>query len=596
MKMNKLFLFIAGCCLIVTACTKDTVKLQAEIEPTGGQKSYVDVQNYSCFSSGDQVNINGTPVTVSNITRNGRQVEFEVPSATTYNAVFPSSIISGVLSSSSTTNVAVTLPATQTYAVENNVQKVEMPMAARLESANGTLLFHNLCALVKINITNSLQGTMEITSIEVSSSSHELSGSGYIDNLRSSTPKVVMNSGASKKVTLSFTTAENLATNASKSYYVVIPPAANATQFQVKVNCNVAAGSFGKKQSSGSFTFERNVIYNVNFNLSSGFSVSPTKKVEFAPGNLQYRATSNGTPGSLTHTTATGTANGQWRFAEHQWDYVGGEDYNNTNHLGTVSGSSNTKIVSNTTDAQNVWLNHFKNYTGWIDQFIFGTSGYNNGAYLYQPYEFDQQTYGKWQITGLSDTTVLVTVSNLVGNNKYSDWAYFNTIYNPKTGQTDAPETWRTLSYDEWYYLINNRPNADKKYGTANVGGVDGLILIPDYFIDPQKSKGTDAFNPNAPDYTTNVYTASNWAFMENRGCVFLPRAKMIASRVGFDNITNKCKEFSTFYNNAQLGAYWSSTYGAYLVLVMEQYTIVQRDGPINPYTKMSVRPVKDLQ
>lgn len=59
------------------------------------------------------------------------------------------------------------------------------------------------------------------------------------------------------------------------------------------------------------------------------FSVSPTKKVAFSPGNLQYNK-----------------GNGTWRFAEHQWDVVG----------------ENNESVS------------YEWYTGWLDVFGWGTA------------------------------------------------------------------------------------------------------------------------------------------------------------------------------------------------------------------------------
>ena len=57
------------------------------------------------------------------------------------------------------------------------------------------------------------------------------------------------------------------------------------------------------------------------------FSVSNTKKVAFSSGNLQYQASTK-----------------KWRFAENQWDYIGG---------------ANTNISSS--------------YSGWIDLFGWGT-------------------------------------------------------------------------------------------------------------------------------------------------------------------------------------------------------------------------------
>ena len=73
------------------------------------------------------------------------------------------------------------------------------------------------------------------------------------------------------------------------------------------------------------------------------FSVSATKQVHFSQGNLQYQASTN-----------------TWRFAEHQYDYVGTQtaDYCGF-YGGNVSGSDNRNISST--------------YNGWIDLFGWGT-------------------------------------------------------------------------------------------------------------------------------------------------------------------------------------------------------------------------------
>lgn len=45
--------------------------------------------------------------------------------------------------------------------------------------------------------------------------------------------------------------------------------------------------------------------------IRAEFSVSDSTKVYFSQGNLQYQASTN-----------------TWRFAEHQWDYVGNDNEN----------------------------------------------------------------------------------------------------------------------------------------------------------------------------------------------------------------------------------------------------------------------------
>ena len=99
---------------------------------------------------------------------------------------------------------------------------------------------------------------------------------------------------------------------------------------------------------------------------------------------------------------------GTWRFAEHQYDYIG---------------SGNT---------------FERRDTGWIDLFGWGTSGYNNT----KPY---------------SIVFCPSNVTSLTGANANYDWGQFNTIYNPRTRNYDPFGTWRTLTHDEWWYLCSNR-------------------------------------------------------------------------------------------------------------------------------------------
>ena len=77
---------------------------------------------------------------------------------------------------------------------------------------------------------------------------------------------------------------------------------------------------------------------------------------------------------------------------------------------------------------------------------------------------------------------------------------------------------WRTLTGDEWHYVIWDRVRADDKRGAATVCGVHGMILLPDNW-----SGGT--FHADFNGWSTNVYDASSWSDMEAAGAVFLPAA-----------------------------------------------------------------------
>ena len=210
--------------------------------------------------------------------------------------------------------------------------------------------------------------------------------------------------------------------------------------------------------------------------LPGEFSVSATKKVRFSKGNLQYQASTK-----------------TWRFAEHQYDYIG----------------DNNKNISST-------------YTGWIDLFGWGTSGYNGK----DPYmiSFLATDYGNGE-------------RNIAGTNY--DWGDYNAISNGG----NQPGLWRTLTSDEWKYLFSSRTNYNKLWSYATVNGIKGVVLLPDSWSLPSGVTFTAA----SKDFGTNVYTVAQWTKMENAGAVFLPAA---GYRVG-----------TSMYYVGTDGEYWSSTY-----------------------------------
>lgn len=203
-------------------------------------------------------------------------------------------------------------------------------------------------------------------------------------------------------------------------------------------------------------------------------------QVYFSKGNLQYQA-------------STGT----WRFAEHQWDYVGGSRRDDeTVQNGTVANSDNCKVDVN--------------YSGWIDLFGWGTSGWNSGADCYAPYESSREA--KRYLPGDDQD------NNLTGDYANADWGVYNAISN---GGNKAG-LWRTLSSDEWEYVLNKR--SGDRYAKATVNDIPGLILLPD---------GWDASvyefkYPNRPKeaWDSHVIAKSLWEnTLEPAGAVFLPAA-----------------------------------------------------------------------
>ena len=246
----------------------------------------------------------------------------------------------------------------------------------------------------------------------------------------------------------------------------------------------------------------------------NAFSVSATKMVNFAKGNLQYQASTK-----------------TWRFAENQYDYIG-------------SGNAN---ISDT-------------YDGWIDFFGWGTGNNPTDA---SKDDSDYQTFVDWG-------------TNTIG--------------------TDVPDSWRTLSKDEWYYIFFTRANASKLFGFATVNKVVGIIILPDNWTTPAEvtftpstEKGLAAtddhyYNSKGDNYTHNTYALEDWKKLENAGAVFLPAA---GYRDG-----NKVDD--VLYN----ARYWSSTKNgvnaAYLLGFSDKSIYPQ--SSLNSHHGYTVRLVRDAK
>ena len=246
------------------------------------------------------------------------------------------------------------------------------------------------------------------------------------------------------------------------------------------------------------------------------FSISETQQIFFSKGNLQYQA-------------STGT----WRFAEHQWDYVGGSD----EAYGTVY--ENGVKCDNTQISQT--------YSGWIDLFGWATSGWNNNNHYYQPWdtentgwEIDGFGYGYWDGE--------YAQYSMTGDYANMDWGVYNAISN---GGNEAG-LWRTGA-SEIAYIIGSRHNAAYLQSNGTVNDVKGKILLPDAWILPNGV----SFLGSAGDFETNNYNLEEWAIMENAGAVFLPQAGY-RSGLNYDNYGSFNYWDSYCPSNNGSAYYWS--------------------------------------
>ena len=297
-------------------------------------------------------------------------------------------------------------------------------------------------------------------------------------------------------------------------------------------------------------------FYHPSTSLNATFSVSATKKVIFAGGNLQYNAAQN-----------------QWRFAEHQYDVIG-----DAPGSGNLTGTKNNGVSCGGTISDRATQDK------WIDLFQWGTSGYRNTGYeakqtgknynvpasvcathdctqkyVYQPWDLDDRgnenpINAKYLLLckgSLIDSSLVGTMTQ-----SESDWAWHNPISNGGCEDSEfgmicynSVHNWYVPSKAELQYIYKNRVNAHDliAFATLMIGAFEkhGILLLPDAWDwdlpglegwdekwvanTPFNDKGNiaerDATFVNEFKWSDNVLTEAEWNTFESYGAVFLPAA-----------------------------------------------------------------------
>ena len=165
--------------------------------------------------------------------------------------------------------------------------------------------------------------------------------------------------------------------------------------------------------------------------------------------------------------------------------------------------------------------------------------------YIGQYYEGWIDLFG-W---GTGDNPTLHTIDT-------QDYATFTDWGSNSIGK-DPQNTWRTLTNDEWNYLLFLRPNACAYYTVAQVNGTNGLILLPDNWTAPKDiviASGMNTYVPGDDLYAAyQTFTAAEWKKLEKNGAIFLPAAgsRYPADFYGTEINTSSFQE---------VGQYWTST------------------------------------
>lgn len=334
------------------------------------------------------------------------------------------------------------------------------------QGSSTNLNFKNLCGVLRMRLQKS---GVSITAIEVTGDI-ELTGD-YNVIYSSGVPTLEYSGHGTKTTMMTCNTPQSIANQ--KDFYIFLPVHTFSEGMRIRIYSS-DGGVCTKTVSAGnSVRIQRSKITTITLRNNS---------LTFAPdaGALPglFTINENGdqvrfSQGNLQYTTL-GTHEGAlgsnmlgiWRFAPEQYEYVGEDNAN----------------ISDT-------------YSKWIDLFGWGTG--NNPTLHSEDYN-DYQTFVDWG-------------ENVVSNGG------------------NQSNVWRTLSNDEWDYLLYSRDNASEKMASGNINGVGGVILLSDSWTSPSGCLFTPGFNPydenNRTDWTRNSYTLAQWAAMEAAGAVFLPAA-----------------------------------------------------------------------
>ncbi len=257
--------------------------------------------------------------------------------------------------------------------------------------------------------------------------------------------------------------------------------------------------------------YKAEVASDIEGSLPGEFTVDKVsgKKVKFSKGNLQYQASTD-----------------TWRFAANQYDAIWGDNKN-------LSDS----------------------YSGWIDLFGWGTSGWNSGANEYLPWAHSRIN-ADYYPGGVKD-------NNLTGDYAEADWGIHNAISNGggKSG------LWRVFTKEEVDCIKGKRSNTDLPYTKATVNDIPGVILYPDYLDKPDDVPITMGLNENR-GYDENNISLDQWKILEFWGVVFLPitayrnNTNIIKNEPGDGTDVVQYGEYNTDSrdNKKMTGSYWTST------------------------------------
>lgn len=513
--MKKTLHFILAGALLLSAvsCNNELEPGQETVSPAGPviltativdetTKATVSESDGSfAFSALDAIRVfDGTATYGGKTTLGGVSAEFTMEdgfnAAGAGLAAFPSALVSAIPSASS---VTFNLPSSYSYAdvggADADAAKTPVLMVAAKEAGSASLSFKQVASLVRFRVTNCQAGVLHFTFTSNVTGTAELTGI-----VPGATEITASNLSGTRSMTIAVT--EVPAVTSGNYIYITLPVPVGTDPMNVQV-VNRGATSVSSATLSGTAVSleraggrKRGVTLGTP--ITPEFSISATKKVSFAPGNLQ--ATYDASAETWT-----------WGFAANQYDRIGNAPGNTTI---TTEVKESTEPYAKLSESGTVDLFDWSTaYT------YYGISTSNDGAY-----------------TNVS-TAVFVDWGGLAIDGYAADY-------------------WRTLSWAELDYMLHTRKTSSigstenaRFLKVSSVVGMKGLIIFPDNFEWDESRMGTAPDCNNSGGAGNGSFSSSQWAAMEAAGAVFLPST-------GYRKRANYVDTSDSSYS---YGCYWTN-------------------------------------
>ena len=457
----------------IQACEESSAATKASIDGTDASFTWNTSDRIAVYANGYKIS---APLADTYNGTNDATFEFSgdnaVNEADRANfAIFPASLVwdgTNIRTSSASnyeaSSLTVTLPASYTLA-EVQDDKTPGPMIAA-NAPDGNLSFKHLCALLRITVSDvpattrrlvfvfngkKVQGEFTLSSVDPGTSSIETAAaSGSNNTITVFTPGIDAVSTLTINLPLPTGTYDYITIGAYDKAEGGLPIYTKSRLI--------------KTSSPGTWTSDRLSSRKISAALSQiAFSVNSTKKVIFAPGNLQATTTDLG-------------ASWTWDFAPTQYTAI----KNNTANT-TITGQG-TVSANGTVDLFGYSTNHVNNFFGIIKSKR--DNYYNDGP----------------------------------ARGEFLDWGT-NTI-----GGYEA-NYWYTLDNNSWQYLMTTRDSP--RFAKVTVNGVEGLLIFPDSFSWSTTTTGNapSTIDSTSGNYNSDYCSISlvKWNVLEATGVVFLP-------------------------------------------------------------------------